>query len=213
MTKTKKSIKIDLNTIDLPINDNLSSIPEYFPVEEKKDKFHLPVLNLNNQNVWKPLPLEQRQHWTDKKAFETCIGNCCNVKGLKASCCYLDPNDLEHILGPVDDDDIKLIIQKLEKKGITTKREDVVIDFEEGKIIGEIFFNGHEIFKNPKSYPFLRFQIIGPRFACKYLSTQTGKCSINEFKPKMCVDYLCQFVQTRFLVRTPDKPNTYKKIR
>lgn len=214
MTETKKSIRIDLNAIDTPtVNNETPLAPPAVLSEERKGKFYLPVLNLNNQDVWKPLPSDERQHWTDKKAYSTCVGNCCGVEGLKAGCCQLDPNDLEHVLGPVDDDDIKLIIQKLSKRGIIATRQDVVIDYEEGKLIGEAFFNGHEVFKNPKSYPFMRLQIVGPRFACKYLSAQTGKCTIYEFRPKMCASYLCQFVQTRFLVRTKDKPNTYRKIR
>jgi len=221
MTETKKSIKIDLNSPDVTSTDNESqtvtqlnhSTEPSSEGERKEGKFYLPALGLNNKDMWKPLQSSDRKHWTDEKAFSTCVGNCCDIKGLKAGCCHLDMNDLEHVLGPVDDDDIKLILQKLRKRGISATREDVVIDFEEGKLIGEAFFNGHEVFNNKKSYPFLRFQVSGPRFVCKYLSTKTGMCTIYEFRPKMCRDYLCQFVQTRFLVRNKDKPNTFVKLR
>ena len=205
MTESKKSIKIDLSSSETTTADNLadSHIKNAIPTEteEKKGKYYLPVLNLNNRNFWKPLPISERKVWTNETAYATCVGNCCDVKGLKAGCCQMDMNDLEHVLGPIDNEDIKLILHELRKRRINATREDVVIDFEEGKLIGETYFNGHEVFKRKESYPILRFQVSGPRFVCKYLSTETGKCTIYQFRPKMCRGYLCQFVQTRFLIR------------
>lgn len=184
-------------------------------VAHGKDRFHLPVLNINDPSQWPSQPLENRLHFTDEVAYKTCLGNCCGVEGLKAGCCHMDPDDMEHVLGPVDDKWIKDIVQWFRHKGIMVGRADIVIDFEEGKILGEKFFNGERkaVFMNEDSYPILRFQVEGPRFACKFLSPDSGKCTIYEKRPAMCRGYLCSFVKSNFLVRTQEHPNTYQKIR
>jgi len=182
-----------------------------------KDRFHLPVLHINDPTQWESQPLENRLRFTDEVAYKTCLGNCCGVEGLKAGCCQMDPDDMEHVLGPLDEGWIKATVEWLRKKGITATRSDVVIDFEEGKVIGERFFNGDRkaVFLSEESYPILRFQVIGPRFACKFLNPDNGKCTIYEQRPKMCRGYLCQYVKANFLVRTDpvNHPHTYTKFR
>lgn len=182
-----------------------------------KDRFYLPVLHINDPTQWPSQPIENRLRFTDEVAFHTCLGNCCDVEGLKAGCCQIDTDDMEHVLGPVDEDWIKHIVRWLNTKGIAATRSDVVIDFEEGKVIGEKFFNGERkaVFFSKESYPILRFQAHGPRFACKFLTPNTGKCSIYEQRPAMCRGYLCQYVKANFLVRIDPRnhPHTYEKIR
>lgn len=184
-------------------------------LRDEKNRFHLPVLHINDPTQWPSQPLESRLHWTDKVAYNTCLGNCCGVEGLKAGCCHMDPYDMEHVLGPLDEEWIKKIVAWLRKRGIMATRADVVIDYEEGKIIGENFFNGERkaVFLSEDSYPILRFQVAGPRFACKFLNIDNGKCTIYEERPDMCRGYLCQYVRSHFLVKTPTKPNTYTKLR
>lgn len=186
-------------------------------VKSTSDRFHLPVLHINDPTQWPSQPLENRLRFTDEVAYGTCLGNCCGVEGLKAGCCQMDPDDMEHVLGPLDEKWIKDIVAWLNKRGITANRSDVVIDFEEGRIIGEKFFNGERkaVFLSKESYPILRFQIQGPRFACKFLTPNTGKCSIYEMRPQMCRGYLCEYIRSNFLVRTDPRnhPNTYVKIR
>lgn len=179
---------------------------------KKKAKFYLPVLYINDPTQWESKPLSKRKHFTDEVAKETCLGNCCNVKDLKAGCCQLDPDDIEHVLGPVDEDWIKRTIKWFKGKGINVTRHDIVIDYEEGKLIGRKFFNDHQVFKSPDSYPILRIQANGQRFACKFLNVHNGMCTIYEHRPNMCRDYLCAYVKANFLVRTHNHPNTYKKI-
>jgi hypothetical protein len=183
----------------------------------QKDRFHLPVLHINDPTQWPSQPLENRMRFTDEVAFHTCLGNCCGVEGLKAGCCQMDPDDMEHVLGPVDEAWIKDVVRWLNLKGIAATRSDVVIDFEEGKVIGEKFFNGERkaVFFSPESYPILRFQIHGPRFACKFLNPNSGKCSIYEKRPNMCRGYLCQYIKANFLVKIDPKnhPHRYVKIR
>jgi Fe-S-cluster containining protein len=181
--------------------------------QQKVEKYYLPVLYLNRAEEWQPAPNDQRRHFTDEVAMETCLSKCCGHEGLKSACCTLDPDDLEHILGPLDETWIKKTVSWFRKKGINVTRHDLVIDYEEGKLIGSNHFNGHKVFEQKASYPMLRIQVYGPRWACKFLNVNTGMCTIYDKRPDMCRDYLCQYVKSNFLVRTKTKPNTYQNVR
>jgi Fe-S-cluster containining protein len=186
-------------------------------LEEKKElkkeaRYYLPVLYLNDQTQWDSKPLSERKHFTDEVAKNTCLGNCCGHEGLRAGCCNLDPNDLEHVLGPIDEEWIKKTVKWFKTKGINIGRHDLVIDFEEGKLIGSTFFDSHPVFDSPDSYPMLRIQANGVRFACKFLNVSNGMCTIYEQRPDMCRDYLCSYVKANFLVRVKETPNIYRKI-
>ena len=100
----------------------------------------------------------------------------------------------------------------MKKKGRPYTIHDIVIDFEEGKLTGKQFFNGHDVFKRKETYPILRIQASGTRFTCKFLNAYNGKCTIYKQRPSMCSDYLCTYVKTNFLVRGATHPNTYKKL-
>lgn len=194
-------------------NDDAPITKEELQTLKKENKFYLPVLGINNNEMWDPLPLEERKHFTDKLATDTCLSNCCGVPGLKSACCQLDPDDLEHVLGPVDETWIKKTIAWFGKRNVVMTRHDLVIDFEEGKLIGQTFFHDHAIFKQPGSYPMLRFQINGNRFVCKFLNNETGKCNIYSIRSSMCRNYMCKYITNTYLVRTPDAPNTWRKIK
>ena len=212
--KPKKTLSIeDLNTLSKEKNAiDQDSSKNNEGNDSSSSRFHLPVLYINDPTQWPSKPMEERRHFTDELAQKTCLGNCCGVKGLKAGCCYLDPTDLEHVLGPVDEDWIRNIIKWFNSKNIYVKRSDIVIDAEEGKLIGETFFGGHPVFNSPGTYPILRFKINGPRFSCVFLTPETGMCTIYHQRSDMCRNYLCLFIKTSFLVRTSDHPNTYQKV-
>ena len=179
--------------------------------ERKRNKFYLPVLYINDATMWPSLPVSERKNFTDQVAYDTCLGNCCGVKDLKGACCQLDPDNIEHVLGPVDEPWIKRIIKVLRKNGQTVSRRDIVIDLEEGKLIGDKFFHSHPVFHSPNSYPMLRFQVYGPRFACKFFNSVTAKCTIYEHRSDMCSSYLCNYVKTNFMIKTKDHPNRFVK--
>ncbi|MFA6049657.1 MAG: YkgJ family cysteine cluster protein [Candidatus Paceibacterota bacterium] len=208
-------IKEDEDRKDL-IAPDLGDKTKYSPDElrelRKDNKFYLPVLRLNHMDMWPPKPRSERKHFTDQVAKETCLSKCCGVPGVKSACCRMDPNDLEHVLGPLDEDWIGKIIKWFKKNHINVTRQDVVIDFEEGQLIGRNFFNGHQIFEDPKSYPIMRFQVDGPRFACKFLNNQNGMCNIYEQRPDMCRTYLCGYVKSNFFVQTKDNPNKWVMV-
>jgi Fe-S-cluster containining protein len=163
--------------------------------------------------MWPSKPLSERKKFTPEEATKICLKNCNGVPGLWSACCRLDPDDLEHVLGPVTEEWIKKILKYFSKKGFNYTRADIVIDFEEGQLIGDKFFNGHPIFKNKASYPIMRIQTIGPRFGCKFLNPDNGKCGIYEVRPTpMCDGYLCSYVKSNYLVRTKEHPNRYQKV-
>lgn len=175
-------------------------------------KFFLPVLKINHVEMWPPLPKAERKHFTDEVAKQTCLSNCCGHAGLKSACCRMDPADLEHVLGPLDEEWIAQIIKWFKKKNIHLTRHDVVIDFEEGQIIGRNLFNSHPIFEDKKSFPIMRFQVDGPRYSCKFLNNQTGMCTIYESRPDMCRNYLCNFVKSNFLVKSKTNPGKWQAL-
>lgn len=175
-------------------------------------KYYLPVLKINHVDMWPAIPKAERPHFTDEVAKQTCLSKCCGVPGLKSACCRMDPHDLEHVLGPLDEEWIGKIVKWFKKKNINVTRHDIVIDYEEGQIIGKNIFNGHPIFEDPKSYPIMRFQIDGPRYSCKFLNNQTGMCNIYEARPDMCRDYLCNFIKSNFLVQTKLQPGKWKAL-
>lgn len=192
--------------------DELGDVGDELP-QKVTSKFHLPVLHLNSQDYWVSKPKEERRMLTDKMATETCLGRCCGVDGLKAGCCHVSPNTLQHVLGPIDEEWIKKMLTRMRKLGYTgVTRQDLVIDEEEGRIIGERFFDSHPVFFQKTTYPILRIQIKGSEFACKFLSA-TGKCTIYEHRPQMCRNYYCEYLKTNFTIRLPSHPNTYTKIR
>lgn len=183
------------------------------PKKKVLNKYHLPVLNINKPDYWPSLPLKDRRHLTDKVAVESCLGNCCGYEGLNAGCCQLDTEDLEHVLGSVSEEDIERLLKHLRKVLPGIKRDDIVMDIEEGKLFGRQFFNDHPVFKAEQSYPMMRLQSFGPRFVCKFLSLETFKCTVYNHRPDMCRGYYCQWMKSSFLIRTKDRPNTWQKIR
>jgi Fe-S-cluster containining protein len=190
------------------------------PEAKLSNRYYLPVLNVNRPEHWPSKPLSERRKFTDEVALETCLGNCCGHEGVKGGCCQLDPYDLEHVLGPIDKDKnehwIEDTVKWFRNRGIMYSRQDLVIDYEEGKLMGDTLFKetgNNNIFQQKDAYPFLRFQVIGPRFACKFMNPLTYKCTIYNIRPNMCRKYYCQYIASNFLVKQSKKPNTWIKIR
>lgn len=206
VVSSNKTVRIPESETVVPINEE-KQLPQ-----KVLNKYHLPVLYINDATQWENNPHKQR--FTDEIAKKTCLENCCGYQGLKCACCMLDPNDLEHVLGKVDEqwiEDIKHWFKTTKKMFLS--REDIVIDYEEGKLLGETWFNDHPVFKNEKSYPMLRIQVYGQRFVCKFLNVKSGACTIYSQRPNMCKDYYCQYIKSNFLVKTRQNPNTYINLK
>lgn len=200
-----KSSKSNRDSLRLPKDIDKKELME-------DNRYYLPVLHLNDTSMWESKPLSERLHFTPEVAKETCMSNCCGHPGVRNACCLLDKDDLEHVLGPVDEPWIKKMILWYKKKGIHATRSDLVIDFEEGKLIGEAHFNGHKVFTDPKTYPILRIQAFGPRFACKFLNVHNGKCTIYSVRSEMCRGYLCSYVKANFIVKAKNTNNKYIRV-
>lgn len=203
---------------DFVRGDQLLSKSDKEKIQEiaAKNRFYLPVLHLNNPEMWESRPVSERVQFTSNVAMETCLSNCAGVPGLKSACCVMDLDDMEHVLGPVTEEDIKRILTAFRKKGFNFNRSDIVIDHEEGELLADAFFSGNPqrsaVFKDKNSYPIMRIQAFGPRFACKFLNTHNGKCNIYAHRPDMCRDYLCSYVKKNFLVSTKPQSNDYHRV-
>lgn len=203
-----------INTVD-NIQEPIKEITEKPSEDGKKrlpTKFYLPVLNLNQKDKWESLEKKDRKHLTPELAEDVCTNNCCGYEGLAAGCCQLDPENLEHVLGAITKEDISRILKHFRKINPSIERSDIVIDQEEGELIGRTFFNDHPVFKSESSYPMLRIQIYENRFICKFLNPKTKRCGIYSVRPDMCSGYYCAYVKSKFLIKTPNQPNIYKKI-
>jgi Fe-S-cluster containining protein len=182
------------------------------PLSIENNKWMMPRLNINDDSFY--IKSQTLRHFTDEVATETCLSNCCGIKGLKAACCQINPETLEHVLGPIDEDWIVGLIKVLKStNGMVLNRNDIVIDFEEGRAMGRELFNDHPVFQDPKAYPILRMQVMGPRFACKFLNPVNGKCNIYKFRPEMCRGYYCAYVKANFVVKKPGTGNTFMRIK
>jgi len=201
----------DQNFVD--VDKNLSGIKQETSEEiVKRDMFFVPRLDINKPEYWPNNP--NKKHFLPVIAEKTCLGNCSGVEGLKSGCCKLNPDDIEHVLGPCDEKWIKTTKEDLYKKfGVRYSREDIVIDYEEGKKIGEKYFNNHPVFKNRDAYPILRMQLAGTNFACKFLNLLSGKCSIYELRPEFCRGYYCNYIKANFLVVKQGTQTQYVDLR
>lgn len=208
LLKTHKEVNLSRDIKSPKMEEPLDGTPEE---SKKRAKFYLPVLHINDATQWESKPLSERKPFEGEVAMKTCLGNCCGVENLKGACCQMDPEDLEHVLGPVDEAWIKRMIKFYKKKGMTVTRHDIVIDFEEGKLLGQVHFNDHQVFKSPDSYPIIRMQASGLRFSCKFMNPHNGMCGIYSERPDMCKNYTCSYVKANFLIKTKAHPNTFIK--
>ncbi len=197
------SSEIDDGTNNVKNNEKMSRKLTLTQLHDRKrdSKFYLPVLNLNDKSSWESKPISERECFTDDVAKHTCLSNCNGHVGLQSSCCKLDPNDLEHVLGPISEQWIERTLKWFNKKGLPYTRHDIVIDFEEGKLLGEALFNDHPVFAKEDTYPILRIQTNGQRYACKFLNINNGKCTIYPIRPEMCKNYYCQYIVKNFLLK------------
>lgn len=199
---------------DLEIGYTYTSGTSAPPVSSSR--FYLPVLYLNDKKQWSQK--ETKTPFTNKVSEEVCLSKCCGVDGLKSACCILDLEHTEHVLGPVDEHWVAEMIKKSRSIHQKMTREDLVIDQEEGEIVGATFFNARKtseddveggskqnVWFDKRSYPMMRYQVFGGRLSCKFLNTKNGKCTIYENRPMMCKSYYCSYVEANFLTNNVPK--------
>ncbi len=116
----------------------------------------------------------------------TCLRNCCGVAEQSGACCTL--GDRDWILGPIDDS-AEVLIRLQERLGRAVSFAEVFFDYEEGRYL----FPDKSSWQDPAHYPAMR---VVPddfvRYSCAFL--KNGKCSIHDIKPKICANFLCDYV-------------------
>ena len=82
-------------------------------------------------------------------------------------------------------------IESLSKKlGREIEREEIFVEFEEGKNL----FPDKSTWQNPDSYPAFRVDFFNPRKPCIFYNTKIKACGIYEIRPQTCRNYECEYL-------------------
>lgn len=118
-----------------------------------------------------------------------CSNKCYGIDGYAGSCCTIE--DRDYIIGPHADTDE--FIQRLkEKTGLDINKEDVFIEYEEGKRM----FPEKPSWQNPQSYPALRIDLYHPKKPCVFYNTRFKFCTVYDIRPKTCENYECDYLKS-----------------
>src|ERR1700722_5582906 len=105
----------------------------------------------------------------------TCSQNCMGFRGHVGGCCTL--GDRDYILGPVSDVDVDAFLVDLGRLfGREVSREEVFIDFEEGRAL----FAERSEWQKPANYPALRVRPDVARIPCRFYESSTGACTVQD---------------------------------
>ena len=129
------------------------------------------------------------QELRDQIIHYTCLKNCYGKKGNAGACCTIQ--DRDWIIGPITDP--KDFLKRLRSHfGREFRYDEVFIDYKEGHKL----FPDKATWQNPKHYPALRV-LFDPEavYPCPFLGEQR-QCTIQEIKPKICSDYLCDHLKS-----------------
>ena len=88
-----------------------------------------------------------------------CSNKCFGIPGHHGSCCTIE--DRDYIIGPHPDADefIEILSKKL---GREIEREEIFVDYEEGKNM----FPNKSTWQNQSSYPAFRVDFYNPKLPC-----------------------------------------------
>jgi Fe-S-cluster containining protein len=123
----------------------------------------------------------------DSVIYYTCQRRCYGVPGQAGICCTLGNRDW--IMGPITD--AKEFLARLnERFGKKHKYDDVFVEYEEGHRL----FPERSCWQNPKHFPALRVVMdVEEGYPCQFLANH--QCTIQDIKPKICADYLCDHLK------------------
>jgi len=120
--------------------------------------------------------------------YYSCQRNCYGVKGQAGICCTL--GDRDWIMGPITDarEFLSRLNQRFEKK---YKYNEVFVEYEEGHKL----FPERSCWQNPDHFPALRVLMNEEKsYPCQFLDNH--QCTIQDIKPKICADYLCDHLKS-----------------
>ena len=118
----------------------------------------------------------------------TCSQNCMGFRGNAGGCCTLDDRDF--IPGPVRDADT-FLIDLGRRLGREVSREEVFIDFEEGRAL----FPDRPSWQEPANYPAMRVLPDVEWIPCRFYDKTTGACTVYDIRPAMCRNFLCDHLK------------------
>lgn len=117
-----------------------------------------------------------------------CSNNCFGRTDYGGSCCTIEDRDF--IVGPHSDSDS--FIERLKLKiGLEIKKEDVFVEYEEGRAM----FPEKSVWQRMESYPAMRVDTSHPRKPCIFFNTRFRYCTVYDIRPKTCIDYECDFLK------------------
>ncbi len=119
--------------------------------------------------------------------YYTCQRNCYGVKGQAGICCTL--GDRDWIMGPITDakEFLARLNARFKKK---YKYNEVFVEYPEGHKL----FPERACWQNPEHFPALRVLMEPEKhYPCQFL--ENHQCTIQDIKPKICADYLCDHLK------------------
>jgi Fe-S-cluster containining protein len=121
-----------------------------------------------------------------------CSNKCFGIPNHHGSCCTID--DRDYIIGSHSDADefIKILSKKL---GREIEREEIFVDYEEGKNM----FPDKSNWQKQSSYPAFRVDFYNPRLPCIFYNTKIKSCSVYDIRPKTCRNYECEYLTNNTL--------------
>jgi len=119
-----------------------------------------------------------------------CRNKCQGIDRFYGACCTLDNKN--YIIGTHKEEEVKEFLKRLSKKfGREVKREEVFIDYEEGK---KLFYD-RQVWQDPDNYPAMRVDAENSMFPCIFYNLALKQCSIHEIRPYTCKWFLCPYLK------------------
>ncbi len=129
-----------------------------------------------------------KQEVIDSTCYYTCSRMCYGIKDQAGICCTIGARD--YIIGPIDDAD-RFLADLCKKLGKNIRFEDVFIEYEEGSKM----FPDKSCWQVKENYPAMRVLPDQERgYPCQLLSLDM-KCTVHSIKPKVCKEYLCDYLK------------------
>jgi len=133
------------------------------------------------------LPIPDREDLADALTLHSCLNNCYGAKGMAVSCCTL--TDRNYIIGPITDPGA-FLARLSEREGREVPREEVFIDYEEGRAL----FPDRPIWQEERVYPAMRPNVDDPALPCALLG-EDNLCTVHDIRPETCARYHCSHLK------------------
>jgi len=127
--------------------------------------------------------IPEREELADALTLHSCLNNCYGAKGMAVSCCTL--TDRNYIIGAITDADA-FLARLSEREGRTVPREEVFVDYEEGRAL----FPDRPIWQEERVYPAMRPDLDDPALPCVLLG-KDNLCTVHDIRPETCAVYYC----------------------